>query len=225
MECVFLAQGLKNLEKRPIQNGVFLDIGANTGQITLQTMDLVETTQDVILVEPIPRHVDAIRANLKNISKKGKAQVLQFGLSNEDKMEDIFSEGDNFGNSSVLESVIPDGIKIRTQIELRNTTTFTDQELAVYDGFVIKCDTQGFDARILSQLPGRIWHVTEAAVVEVWALIEIDSLDVARCLELWTPFAIVSWSSETKEHIGYEEVFNFWTAKNGASRNLFLRMM
>ena len=221
-ESIFLAQGLKNLEKRSTQNCVFLDIGANTGLITLQTMNLAETGQDAILVEPIPRHVDAIRDNLKNISKKGKVRILQFGLSNENKFQVIFSEGNNFGNSSILESVIPTGTKIRTQIELRKTTTFVDQELAAYDGFVIKCDTQGLDAKILSQLAERIWHSTEAAVVEIWALEEIDSVDVAKCLELWKLFTNVSWSSKMKENIGFEEVFSFWTAKNSASRNLFL---
>ena len=94
--------------------------------------------------------------------------------------------------------------------------------MAAYDGFVIKCDTQGFDAKILSQLTERIWHSTEAAVVEVWALKEIDSSDVAKCLELWKLFTNMSWSSESKENIGFEEVFNFWTAKNDSSRNLFL---
>lgn len=96
------------------------------------------------------------------------------------------------------------------------------QELASYDGFVIKCDTQGFDAKILCQLTERVWHSTEAAVVEVWALREIDSSDVTRCIELWRDFTNVSWSSVIKENIGFKEVYSFWTAGNGASWNLFL---
>ena len=221
-ESFFLAEGLKSLRMRSIYNDVFLDIGANTGLITLQVMNLAKTNHDAILVEPIPRHVDAIRNNVENIFEKGKVHIMQFGLSNEDKFEDIFSEGNNFGNSSILESVIPPGTKIRTQIELRKTTSFVTQELAAVDGFVIKCDTQGFDAKILSQLTERIWRSTEAAVVEVWALKEIDSSDVTRCIELWKDFTNASWSSEIKENISFEEVFTFWTSGNGASRNLFL---
>ena len=221
-ESIFLAEGLRSLKKRTILNGVFLDIGANTGLITLQTMNLAKTSQDAVLVEPIPRHVDAIGNNVENILQKGKVRILQFGLSDEDKFEDIFSEGDNFGNSSILESVIPPGTKIRTQIELRKTSSFVAQELESYDGFVVKCDTQGFDAKILSQLTERIWHSTEAAVVEVWALREIDPADVTKCIELWKYFTNVSWSSERRENIGFEEVYNFWTAGNRDSRNLFL---
>lgn len=82
---------MRSLKKSPIQNGVFLDIGANTGLITLQAMNLAKTNQDAILVEPIPRHVDAIRNNVENILEKGKVHIMQFGLSNEDKFEDIFS--------------------------------------------------------------------------------------------------------------------------------------
>jgi FkbM family methyltransferase len=221
-ESIFLAAGLKGLKMRPIRNGAFLDIGANTGLITLQTMNLARTGHDAILVEPIPRHVDAIRNNLENTVVKGKVRIFQFGLSDEDKSEDIFSEGNNFGNSSILESVIPPGSKIRTQIELRKTSSFVLQELQSYDGFVIKCDTQGFDAKILSQLTASIWNSTEAAVVEVWALKEIDPTDVTRCIELWKHFTNVSWSSSIRENIGFEEVYDFWTARNNASRNLFL---
>jgi hypothetical protein len=47
---------------------VFIDIGANAGLVTRQVLNLSRSDCDVVLVEPIPNHVKAIRANLEKFN-------------------------------------------------------------------------------------------------------------------------------------------------------------
>ena len=68
-ECKFLARGLKKASRDSRTTKVaLLDIGANTGLVTLQAMNLSNASAEVFLFEPIPRHAQAIRQNLRNLS-------------------------------------------------------------------------------------------------------------------------------------------------------------
>lgn len=59
--CKFLAKGLKAACLQFNSNVVLLDIGANCGLVSLQTMNLSGTTNEVFLVEPIERNISAIK--------------------------------------------------------------------------------------------------------------------------------------------------------------------
>ena len=59
----FLREGLDGKQMLE-EKSALLDIGANTGLVTLQTMNIAAGRHDYFLFEPIPRHVSAIRRNL-----------------------------------------------------------------------------------------------------------------------------------------------------------------
>ena len=218
-ESKFLARGLK-IACRNTPKVALLDIGANTGLVTLQAMNLSTTLAEVFLFEPVPRHTSAIKKNLRNLSS---IHVNEFGLSDKNGESTIFTEATNHGNTSLLNSVIPEIGMISTQIQLVETTTYCNKFLNNFDRYVIKCDTQGMDALILSRIPDWVWKNCESAIIEVWALDEISKKDVEALLSMCQEFEYVAWQpNNRKEKIGLSEVSEFWLSKSGAHKNLFL---
>jgi FkbM family methyltransferase len=218
-ESKFLAHGLKRA-CRNTHKVALLDIGANTGLVTLQAMNLSNTSAEVFLFEPVPRHASAIKKNLRNLLN---INVNEFGLSDKNGQADIFTEATNYGNTSLLNSVVPEIGMISTQIQLVETKKYCNKFLNNFDRYIIKCDTQGMDALILSRIPEPIWKNCVSAVIEVWALDEISNQDVETLLSMLQEFEHVAWQFNTrKEKIELSEVSEFWLSKSGSHRNLFL---
>jgi FkbM family methyltransferase len=199
---------------------VLLDIGANTGLVSLQAMNLSNASAKVILFEPVPRHASAIKHNLRNLSN---IHVNEFALSDINGEANIFTQANNHGNTSLLNSVVPEIGMISTKIQLVETTAYCNKFLNNFDRYVIKCDTQGMDALIMSRIPESIWKNCVSAVIEVWALDEISKKDVEAFLSMCQEFEYVAWQPNIrKEKLGLNEVSEFWLGKSGAQRNLFL---
>jgi FkbM family methyltransferase len=216
-ESEFLASGLRKVGRS--SKTALLDIGANTGLVTLQAMNLSKTSSEVFLFEPIPRHISAIKHNLRNFPN---VHVNEFALSNGNGNSEIFTETTNHGNTSLLESVVPSDELIRTHIKLIDVAEYCDNFLKGFDNYIIKCDTQGMDALILSRIPNRIWQRTEVAVVEVWALPEICAQDVINLLGMYKNFKYASWHPNSQERIDINEIKAYWLGNSGTYRNLFL---
>lgn len=219
-ESRFLAKKLMTLCSRENQKRVALiDIGANTGLVSLQAMNLAGTGNDCILIEPAGSHVAAIRRNFAN--SNFEVVVKELGLSDHDGHAELFKQKSNRGNSSLLESVVPTSEKVSEFVEIRDSKYFFE-EIDIYDSYVLKCDTQGYDPLILSRIPTSIWNKIESAVIEVWALPFIDPSHVKELLEKLSVFSIASWNSELSSKADLQEVSRFWLSKNSESRNLFL---
>ena len=221
----FLACGLMKISLDENSKPAMVDIGANCGFISLQTMNLSKTTQDFYLIEPLPRHVHALRNNLQGISKTKSIHIFEFGLSDKSGSSDIYTEMLNQGNSTIFSSVLKSDNNVITRIKLSDTKDFCEKSLFGHTGYVIKSDTQGMDALILSRIPDKIWRKVECAVVEVWALPDIKENDVHNLFAMWGDFDCISWSSNSTEassYISLEEVGEFWLSKSGKERNLFL---
>lgn len=216
----FLARGLKIACRQPHTKTVLLDIGANTGLVTLQAMNLSNTTNKVFLFEPVPRHASAIKQNLRNLSN---IHVNEFAFSDINGEANIFTQANNHGNTSLLKSAVPEIGMISTKIQLVETTAYCNNFLNNFDRYVIKCDIQGMDALVLSSIPDWVWKNCESAVIEVWALPEISKKDVEALLSMCQEFEYVAWQpNNRKEKLGLSEVSEFWLGKSRAHRNLFL---
>jgi FkbM family methyltransferase len=218
-ESKFLAKGLLSLNKLSGTNIALLDIGANTGLVSLQAMNIARTDIDVHLFEPIPRHVAAIKYNLRSVQN---SHIFQFALSDSYGEAEIFTETHNHGNTSLLRDVVPLDHQFSTTIKLVDTTNFCENNLLGYDAYVIKCDTQGMDALILSRLPKSIWQKCTTALIEVWALPQVNEAHVEELLSRCQEFEYVNWVSDSPKSVTLEEVRDFWLGKSGSPRNLFL---
>jgi FkbM family methyltransferase len=218
-ESTFLALGLKTAENKSDSKIAFLDIGANTGLVTLQVINHSNSESDFFLFEPIPKHVGAIRHNLGSMPN---VQINEFALSNLNGSAFIYTDNYNKGNSSLFKAVVPEGKHIKTLIELIDADEWCKSNLKRYTGFVVKSDTQGMDALILSRISEKIWNAVECAIIEVWALPEINSLSVVNLLDKFQDFSYVSWDPFSGQLVSIEEIRDFWLSKNGNSRNLYL---
>ena len=214
----FLAVGLTKTCHSSRSKTALLDIGANTGLITLQAMNLSQTENDVFLFEPVPRHALAIKNNLRNFSN---IHINQFALSNKNGISLVFTESTNHGNTSLLKSVVPESGMTKSEIKLVDTQEFCAEFLNGFDSYIIKSDTQGMDALILARIPDRIWKKVECAVIEVWALPEIRINDVENLLAMFSDFNYVSWGTDSRP-VELNEIRDFWLGKSGNARNLFL---
>jgi FkbM family methyltransferase len=219
-ESEWLARGLtRAFQGSDTQKVVLIDIGANTGLVALQALNLSKTNPEVFLFEPVPRHASAIRRNLTNFPN---IHVNEFALSDKNGQADTFTQATNHGNTSLLNSVVPGIDVITTRVQLVETATYCNKYLKNFDRYVIKSDTQGMDALILSRIPLHIWQKCESAVIEVWALNEISERHVEELLSMWGDFGHVDWHPNTRKSIELREVREFWLGKSGSSRNLFL---
>jgi len=121
----------------------------------------------------------------------------------------------------LLKSVVSPIGQIQTEIRLVDTKEYCDTFLTKHDRYIIKCDTQGMDALILSRIPNRIWEKVERAIIEVWALPEINNLDVTNLLNMCQHFNFRSWEPKFQNKIGMNEIREFWLGKSGSVRNLY----
>jgi FkbM family methyltransferase len=221
-ESKLLACGLIRATHQKNLAVALLDIGANSGLVSLQAMNLANTENSVILFEPIPRHSAAIKWNLKELSN---VFIYEFALGHEDGTGTIFTQETNHGNTSLVKSAVPLHNTVSTEINLVDTTKFSLKFLNHFDRYVIKSDTQGMDAVILSRLPQRIWSNCECAIIEVWALPEIEQADVDHLLFMLRTFDFIEWTSAPNNSISLQDVRNFWLSKSGEERNLHLRKL
>lgn len=218
-ESEFLARALTKVGKQANSKVALLDIGANIGLVTLQALNLSKRSVEVFLFEPIPKHVEAMEYNLRNLPN---IHINEFALSNKNGNSEIFTQTTNHGNTSLLKSVVPFDELIITQIKLINTAEYFDNFLMGFDSYIIKCDTQGMDASILSRIPNRFWQSTECAIIEVWAIPEIREQDVTRLLAMCQNFQYASWHPKSQKSIGLDEISEFWLSGQETYRNLFL---
>lgn len=217
-ESVFLGEGLKKFDLN--SKTVFLDIGANVGLITLQTLNYSFSKCDVFLFEPIPVHIWAIEYNISNYSNLFR--ICNFALSNKNGESIIYNDTNNYGNSSLIKKVVHPFKNTEISIKTVDTKSFMNLNMKKYDHFVIKSDTQGLDSLILSRIPKWIWAQTERAVIEVWALPEINENDVKKLLPLFGSFKTISWHPNGNGKLSLEEIELFWLSKSGASSNIHL---
>jgi hypothetical protein len=160
-----------------------------------------------------------MRHNLKDLIN---THVNEFALSNQNGTSEIFTELENRGNSSMLQNVVPERGRICTEIQLVDTKEYFEKNFSSFENLILKCDTQGMDALILSNIPEKIWPKIQCAVVEVWALSEINEKDVEKFLSKCQGFEYVSWFPDFRELLDFSEIGEFWLSKTGNWKNLYL---
>ena len=220
-ECIFLANGITLSAEDKNSSLALIDIGANTGLVTLQVMNMLDVECDFVLFKPIPRHFHAIEYNLKHNSR---VRIFNAGLASKNSVAEIYTQSNNHGNSSLLKSAMPmsrTSESISTFIDLLDTHEVCSDLISRYDSIVIKCDTQGMDALILSEFSSEFWTKVQYALIEVWALPEVDENHVSSLLLNIGKTHKAKWDSDFEE-VDLLLVSEFWLSKSGESRNLFL---
>jgi len=225
-DCRFLVSEINRHSNCGIQGSdtLFLDIGANSGLISKQVRKLLGREIPMILVEPIPMHVEAIRLNLEIFAEGQNISIIQGALGDADGVGNIYIQESNRGNTSLLHEAMMKHQSKTMRINLIDTDRFSNEYLNKFKSIVLKSDTQGFDAKILSRIPPKAWSSINSAVIEVWALPEVELSDIGRLIGIWRDLAKFKFysSSNASIELTLEEIELLWGSKSGKSMNLRL---
>ena len=222
-DCAFLAAGLEAARTNGSTRSLFIDIGAHCGMVTRQVLNMSDVSSDIVLFEPLLRHTEALEFNLRKFRGSHNIKIERVALSTSDGTTQFFTELMNRGNSSVFKSVVRDAKYEVNDITLVNTSEYFSQHFRSYDHIVLKCDTQGLDVSILTRIPPEIWQNVYCAVVEVWALPEIQASEVDVMMSMFDGFKWMSWDPEGKTPITTSELRDFWLSQSRKWGNVFLR--
>ena len=221
----FLSKTLRKLENKTLSEKIaFVDLGANSGLVTLQTLRYAQTQNVVLIVEPLPNHVKAIKRNLQTLETSSHLfHIFEYGLGRESAEIDIFTESNNHGNSSFLLGAMENSLNFKTKVLIKKAEDFFSQYLSAFEYVVVKSDLQGMDAYVLSQIPIEIFKSIQSAVVEVWALPEINPADVDKFINAISFSYSLGWSEKSIGKLSPEIVREFWLSKSGLAKDLFIK--
>lgn len=214
----FIASVLENAPKE----SVFVDIGANVGLITLQTVNLIpEKTFDIVCIEPRAEFFQALKYNLREIDLA--VDLLNFALSDFEGEAEFFSEATNLGNSSLIsEAMPPNGVQnVKKEIvRVRDSLSFFTS-LYNYENIVIKIDTQGSDAKIISNIPKNLYSKISGLVLEVWSLKGVKEEEIDMVIELLNTFSVVFIDSKLSKREDLERLKEFWLSESNETRMVY----
>lgn len=207
---------------------LLLDIGANVGIITVQASQILRkrgleiSNLRCMCIEPVSTNYDFCVKNLQNlVGKSINWEVLNLALGDSDANSVIQINNENFGDSSLLSS----SHRINTteeSVKVVDTRTFSQEYLSSYDSIVMKCDTQGYDAKILARIPVEIWNLVSALVVEIESFSGLDESDLEICLERFVGFDSCSFSASGQDQVSAKEIREVWTSESHVTKNLYL---
>jgi FkbM family methyltransferase len=220
--CLFLSQGMRRISTKHQKIATLIDLGANSGLISLQTIRILNTKAVLVLVEPVPIHLEAINFNLSSLRETCSIRIFPIALGKENEKMQIYSDVNNFGNTSLSINAMPDKNFLTQVVDVVDTQDWAVANLDESEFFVIKSDLQGHDAMALSRIPQRIWDRTECAVVEIWASPEINEIDVDKCLAIWSISHSLSWDAGGLLICTPTELRKFWLSQANTQRNLFI---
>lgn len=207
---------------------VFLDIGANVGFITLQIAKILKrngfrgSNFQFICIEPVISNYNFCVSNLNEIvGETFKWTVKRIALGDSDSNSLIHVNTENYGDSSLLQ-LAKESNSNNEYVEVIDTKTFSETELVQFDSIILKCDTQGYDAKILARIPDVIWRRVTSVVVEIESYGDLQETDMELCLDRFMEFDLKSFSCSGKNLLSRQEIREIWTSKAHSTRNLYL---
>ena len=222
----FLASEILSLRKP--QKVLLLDIGANVGLISLQVSKILKrrgfagSDFSLLCIEPVSTNYDFCSRNLKKIvGEHFKWEVMRFALGDQDSDSVIHINNNHFGDSSLL-PVFPQVNHREEIVKVMDAKKFSQVYLSSFDSIVLKCDTQGYDAKILARIPIEIWNLVSALVVEIESYSDMQESDMEVCLERFMSFDSCSFSSSDKNQVSVDEIREVWKSEKHITKNLFL---
>lgn len=218
--CIFLAEAFKSGNTSDSYANTLLDIGANSGMITIQTARLARKPISAYCIEPLPINLEGLRANLQKQTHLAEYKIYPFALSQEDGFAKIYSERVNIGNTSLFRM---DKWKdtFETEIALRNTTEFIKREFSDSAIIALKCDTQGSEFRILSGFPSSFWSKIVRGIIEIRSVANLTPNQIFPILKCLEKYNNLFWGDNIEKKIDLLEIEKLWLGETGEERELF----
>lgn len=222
-ESEFLSKKIHEAVKSgyPSSKITFIDMGANVGLVSTQTLAKSPHGVKGIAIEPIPVLVNALKHNLASLIPDSQVKVLTYALGEQSTTSMISIDPRNFGSSTLaLDKELPDG-NYFLEIKVVGAVEFANNELAADDLFVLKSDLESFDCAVLSTFPDDVWERIFAGVIEVTSDKGVDLSRLPKLLNQLDKFRILSWDADQRGLVSVAEIQEFWKSERGEIRNLF----
>jgi FkbM family methyltransferase len=221
LESKFLAEIINT---KPSNYYEILDIGANIGLVSLQTLNSINKLTSINTYEPLGIHNFCLRKNLSNHPNLSSLTCEEFALGSKNESAMIYTDLTNKGNSSLsIDSMF--GAEYTTEIiSIRDTNSVMYQfmDRTKIKRYLVKMDIQGSELDVLSRLPATFYQKTDGMVIEISSDSKVDSRTVDKILKNWAIFTNIRFNHPNAKRISVNRVREIWNESTGKQRNLFL---
>jgi FkbM family methyltransferase len=222
-ESDFLVEQLNKLEDCADLKTVVVDMGANVGLISLQIAKKANFVPEFIFVEPVPRHIEALKFNLLGNSQIKSFKICEYALAKNSAKGTMNINHQNLGASYISNNPQNHGGDFTSEsIQIKGIDDFAKEYLFGYERIFLKSDLEGFDLEVLGNLSPDYWNKVIAGVLEVIPDKNSDVHALENVLKQLESFATVTWDPFAHIKLSALEVSNFWLyGESDSTRNLF----
>lgn len=194
-----------------------IDVGANAGFFTRQSLNRFKNIKSVFCYEPHPYNFELAGRNLANLAI---VKLNNFGLSDKDGALDFYIDPMNCGNFSLEINAMPEQYE-KIKVFIKNGDCESKKWIESHNGqFIYKSDTQGLDEIISTSLSFEFWRRVKVGIFELWRLPEkkYDFDKFYKILELF-PNKAFEKNPETK--VSSMDVINYLAADDKLFDDLY----
>lgn len=222
-ESDFLVEQLNKFEDCASSKSVLVDMGANVGLISLQIAKKANFIPEFIFVEPIPRHIEALKFNISSNSQIRSFKICEYALAKNSAVGSINVDHQNLGASYISERPQNLGNDFTSEwIQIMGISDFAKEYLSGYERIFLKSDLEGFDLEVLGNLSSDYWNKVSAGVIEVIPNNAGDRNALEIILKHLDSFSTVTWDPKVRMKLTALEISNFWlSGEIDLTRNLF----
>jgi len=222
-ESDFLVKQLNKLENCADLRSVVVDMGANVGLISLQIAKNANFVPEFIFVEPVPRHIEALKFNIFSNSQIKNFKICEYALAKNSAKGSININPQNLGASYIsndLQNLGDDFIS--ESIQIMAIDDFAKEYLLGFERIFLKSDLEGFDLEVLGNLSSDYWNKVIAGVIEVIPNKNGDMQALENVLKQLDSFSTVTWDPNVRIKLSALEISNFWLyGESDLTKNLF----
>jgi hypothetical protein len=221
VESDFLASKIHHLVDSGTNSDeiVFIDLGANVGLVTIQTLRNSPIGIRGIAVEPLPILVQALEFNLKSLVPLSPVKILPYAIGEVSGVAEMSIDIRNYGSSTLNALNAPGASNL--EVKVVSAESFADKELLGGNIFVLKSDLEGYDCAVLAALPARVWSSIFAGVIEVTSDATVDLAHLPLLLNNLSQFGLLSWQASMSAPVSISDIHHFWAGIIGEVRNLY----
>jgi FkbM family methyltransferase len=203
-----------------IQNGknsyTLIDIGANIGLYSRQSINIFKKIDKVFAYEPHPNNYFLLQKNLENIKN---VEINMFGLSSVSGNLKFYLDPANNGNYSLNKNAMSE-IHEQINVDIKDALEESRKWInSSDDDFIYKSDTQGHDETIVSAIDPSFWPRVKCGVLELWRIGGKD-YDMDSFVRMLDSFPCKMFEKNPGKNVTSSEILQFLNSSDGISEDL-----